>query len=253
MLVGAVILAASAFHLVGAEAQGMGCCATQQGVADQSCPMVSVAGDGAQALSPKDGAMCDLKKALNLTPEQDQKISTAIKSFMADEATVMGDLKARRAEFHKMIITGRPTKAQVASKVDEITTLQSRLMLDAADRFTEVKSVLTPAQLKSLAENPDQFGPMCLGMGGQCGMMGGCGMTGAGHKMMGGGPPMVPGQTVKPPAGNKVESAVCPVMGNRIPDVSKAAGHSVYKGKTYYFCCAGCKPLFDKDPGKYVK
>ncbi|MHB0912752.1 MAG: hypothetical protein ACYC2Y_04815 [Armatimonadota bacterium] len=32
-------------------------------------------------------------------------------------------------------------------------------------------------------------------------------------------------------------SAVCPVMGTPIPDTGKAAGKSVYKGKTYYFCC----------------
>lgn len=47
-------------------------------------------------------------------------------------------------------------------------------------------------------------------------------------------------------------SAVCPVMGTKIPDVSKASGKSEYKGKTYYFCCPGCKPAFDKDPEKYV-
>jgi YHS domain-containing protein len=57
------------------------------------------------------------------------------------------------------------------------------------------------------------------------------------------------------PAANqkKVVSAVCPVMGTKIADVSKAAGKTVYKGKTYYFCCRGCKPLFDKDPEKYIK
>lgn len=53
-------------------------------------------------------------------------------------------------------------------------------------------------------------------------------------------------------AATKTVSAVCPVMGNRIPDVTKAAGKSVYKGKTYYFCCPGCKPQFDKDPEKYI-
>jgi YHS domain-containing protein len=53
-------------------------------------------------------------------------------------------------------------------------------------------------------------------------------------------------------AAPKPVSAVCPVMGTKIPDVTKAAGKSVYKGKTYYFCCPGCKPLFDKDPEKYV-
>jgi len=58
----------------------------------------------------------------------------------------------------------------------------------------------------------------------------------------------------KPPAAQKkVVSAVCPVMGTKIPDVTKAAGKSVYKGKTYYFCCAMCKPKFDANPAKYVK
>ena len=57
-----------------------------------------------------------------------------------------------------------------------------------------------------------------------------------------------------PPAkSKKVVSAVCPVMGMKIPDVSKAAGKSVYKGKTYYFCCPICKPKFDKNPEKYIK
>ena len=50
-----------------------------------------------------------------------------------------------------------------------------------------------------------------------------------------------------------VVSAVCPVMGTKIPDVTKAAGKSVYKGKTYYFCCRGCKPKFDANPAKYAK
>lgn len=58
----------------------------------------------------------------------------------------------------------------------------------------------------------------------------------------------------KPAAHKKVVSAVCPVMGTKIPDASKAGGgKSVYKGKTYYFCCPGCKPVFDKNPEKYIK
>ncbi|MHB9037384.1 MAG: YHS domain-containing protein [Armatimonadota bacterium] len=57
---------------------------------------------------------------------------------------------------------------------------------------------------------------------------------------------------VKPPVQKKVVSAVCPVMSSKISDVTKAAGKSVYKGKTYYFCCAGCKPEFDKNPEKYI-
>jgi Cu+-exporting ATPase len=43
-----------------------------------------------------------------------------------------------------------------------------------------------------------------------------------------------------------------PVCGMRI-DPKEAAGTSVYKGQTYYFCSLGCKKAFEKEPEKYVK
>lgn len=46
---------------------------------------------------------------------------------------------------------------------------------------------------------------------------------------------------------------VCAVMGTKIASPEKAFDKSVYKGKTYYFCCGGCKPEFDKNPTKFVK
>ncbi len=36
-------------------------------------------------------------------------------------------------------------------------------------------------------------------------------------------------------------------------DPSKAAGTSVYNGKTYYFCSASCKAKFDADPKQFAK
>ena len=33
----------------------------------------------------------------------------------------------------------------------------------------------------------------------------------------------------------------------------QAAAKTEYKGETYYFCCRGCKVVFDKDPEKYLK
>jgi len=42
-----------------------------------------------------------------------------------------------------------------------------------------------------------------------------------------------------------------PVCGMDI-EPETAAGTSEYKGQTYYFCSAGCKRSFDKDPEKYV-
>jgi YHS domain-containing protein len=35
-------------------------------------------------------------------------------------------------------------------------------------------------------------------------------------------------------------------------DPKKAAGKSEYQGQTYYFCSAGCKRAFDKEPAKYA-
>ncbi|HOC31912.1 MAG TPA: YHS domain-containing protein [Armatimonadota bacterium] len=48
-------------------------------------------------------------------------------------------------------------------------------------------------------------------------------------------------------------SVVCPVTGQKIASPDKAVAKSTYQGKTYYFCCAGCKTQFDKDPVKFVK
>ena len=54
------------------------------------------------------------------------------------------------------------------------------------------------------------------------------------------------------PAAVKATALVCPVTKEKIASVKDAAGSSTYKGKTYYFCCAGCKPMFDKNPAKYA-
>lgn len=35
-------------------------------------------------------------------------------------------------------------------------------------------------------------------------------------------------------------------------DESRAAASTVYLGKTYYFCAAGCKVLFDEDPARFA-
>lgn len=61
-----------------------------------------------------------------------------------------------------------------------------------------------------------------------------------------------------PPPGHKHTTAkktalICPVTGDKIASTKAAVGHSAYKGKTYYFCCAGCKPRFDRDPATFIK
>lgn len=51
------------------------------------------------------------------------------------------------------------------------------------------------------------------------------------------------------------ELAECPVMvGSAVvkADAEAAGLFRDYEGARYYFCCAGCGPLFDVDPSKYV-
>lgn len=51
---------------------------------------------------------------------------------------------------------------------------------------------------------------------------------------------------------DKNEIVTCPVMGSKIKK-SEAFDKTEYKGKTYYFCCGGCKPEFLSEPEKYIK
>ncbi len=45
--------------------------------------------------------------------------------------------------------------------------------------------------------------------------------------------------------------AIDPVCGMSVVKANAKATYD-YKGKTYYFCCAGCKASFEKDPEKYL-
>jgi YHS domain-containing protein len=54
--------------------------------------------------------------------------------------------------------------------------------------------------------------------------------------------------------GEKMERervAIDPVCGMSV-DTEHAEYRSFQKGDTYYFCSAGCKETFDKNPGKYI-
>jgi P-type Cu+ transporter len=42
-----------------------------------------------------------------------------------------------------------------------------------------------------------------------------------------------------------------PICGMEVVEVN-AAAVSEYNGKTYYFCCEGCKEAFDENPQQYA-
>jgi xanthine dehydrogenase accessory factor len=55
-----------------------------------------------------------------------------------------------------------------------------------------------------------------------------------------------------PKAPSPAIEAIDPVCGMTV-EIATAHFTSEYQGKTYYFCAAGCKRSFDKEPGKYVQ
>jgi YHS domain-containing protein len=46
----------------------------------------------------------------------------------------------------------------------------------------------------------------------------------------------------------EIEQKICPVMEGPI----NKEVYTTYKGKKVYFCCAGCKEAFEKEPEKYL-
>lgn len=57
------------------------------------------------------------------------------------------------------------------------------------------------------------------------------------------------------PAPKAPTSIVCAVTKEKL-DVAKATKdhmYADYKGRRYFFCCAGCPEQFKKDPAKYAK
>lgn len=56
----------------------------------------------------------------------------------------------------------------------------------------------------------------------------------------------------KPGEAKPGDKSTCTVTGEEI-DVTADSPHSEHDGKTYYFCCTGCKKKFDADPSKFTK
>jgi YHS domain-containing protein len=57
--------------------------------------------------------------------------------------------------------------------------------------------------------------------------------------------------------GSKTPTTIgCAVMPSNKVDIAKATKNKMfadYKGKRFFFCCAGCPSAFKKEPAKYAK
>jgi YHS domain-containing protein len=63
-------------------------------------------------------------------------------------------------------------------------------------------------------------------------------------------------QGTKKPAAAAPKTIKCAVMPDDKVDIAKATKDGMfadYKGRRYFFCCAGCPDAFKKDPAKFSK
>ena len=58
-------------------------------------------------------------------------------------------------------------------------------------------------------------------------------------------------RSMAPAPDGHAKSVIDPVCGMTV-DPATAEHRSSHGGETYYFCSAGCKQSFDRDPGKYA-
>ncbi len=65
--------------------------------------------------------------------------------------------------------------------------------------------------------------------------------------------PATPAAVVKAPGDAKIgDTTKCPVSGEEFV-VAATSPKTEHDGKTYYFCCGGCKKKFEAEPGKFAK
>ncbi|MBN2134494.1 MAG: Spy/CpxP family protein refolding chaperone [Acidobacteria bacterium] len=94
---------------------------------------------------------------LDLTPEQEAKITELQKKQMLKRFDNMQEMRKLRDERMKLNIADTPNKSAAYSIIDKITSLHANTQKDRFDFFEAVKSVLTPEQIKKLNSMRDDF------------------------------------------------------------------------------------------------
>lgn len=60
------------------------------------------------------------------------------------------------------------------------------------------------------------------------------------------------GPLVAPGKAKVGDKTTCPISGEEFV-VEANSPHAEHDGKTYYFCCPGCRKKFESDPAKFTK
>jgi Spy/CpxP family protein refolding chaperone len=103
--------------------------------------------------------------ALNLTPEQTQKLQALRESFFKETIPLRNDLMSKKLELRSLWLKTNPDEAQILAKQKEINDLRAQLQEKATQNRLEMRKVLTPEQQAQLANlrgrSWHEFGRRC--------------------------------------------------------------------------------------------
>jgi Spy/CpxP family protein refolding chaperone len=92
-----------------------------------------------------------LWSALNLTPEQVQKVRALRESFFKETIPLRNDLMSKKLELRSLWLQTNPDEEKILAKQKEINDLRAQLQEKGTKNRLEMRKVLTPEQQAQLA------------------------------------------------------------------------------------------------------
>jgi len=90
-------------------------------------------------------------KALNLTPEQAQKVQALRESFFKETLPLRNDLMSKKLEMRSLWLQPNPDEEKILAKQKEISALKDQLGERAIKNRFAMRQILTPEQQAQLA------------------------------------------------------------------------------------------------------
>ena len=99
--------------------------------------------------------------AMNLTPEQDKRVSGTLSAYRASTAPLIRQLRqAQSALADKLLAQGQLQALDLQPELQQITQLRTQLLELSAQAMVEIRSALTPAQIAAGAQVRARLGQL---------------------------------------------------------------------------------------------
>jgi Spy/CpxP family protein refolding chaperone len=96
--------------------------------------------------------------ALNITPEQKQKMQTAQESFVKETIPLRNELQSKQLELRNLWGQNDPDSGKIIAKQKEVNVLRDQLQEKAIKNRLEMRAMLTPEQQTKLGTCPEGLG-----------------------------------------------------------------------------------------------